>query len=141
MPSHRLPTIIVLYDHDCPLQRIELLALKANDQLNQIKLINIRDAQFSAHAWGFAPQALATTLHVRDLAGHWHIDMDAIGLLYRAVGLPPPLEPNHRYLQNHGRLPDLRFVFGKLKFEQIYGFIGESSNDGCLITKVNDNNS
>jgi len=162
MPSHRLPTIIVLYDHDCPLQRILLLALKANGQLNQIKLINIRDAQFSAHAWGFAPEALATTLHVRDLAGHWHTDMDAIHLLYRAVGLTPLARA-----LNHTGLRELRFGFDRIDAKRGdelhlhvltqqtyrfavkdglakhfgYGFIERCSNDDCLIAELTDNNS
>ena len=91
MPNRRSPTIIVLYDPHCTERHAELLTLKAKDQLNQLKLINIRDAQFSAHAWGFAPEALVATLHVRDLAGYWHTDTDAIHLLYRAVDLTPPL--------------------------------------------------
>ncbi len=150
MPSRRSPTIIVLYDHNCPLCRTELLALKAGDQANRIKLISIRDAEFSAHAWGFAPEALETTLHVRDLAGHWHIGMDAIRLLYRTVGSKTPLA---RAL-NHTDLPGLRFVFDRLYATLAnnrlavsgalakylgYGLIGHCSNDDCLIAEANDN--
>ena len=152
MPSHRSPTIIVLYDHDCPLCRTELLALKASDHAAQVKLINIRGADFSAHAWGFAPEALETTLHVRDLAGHWHIGMDAIRFLYRAVGAKSPLA---RAL-NHTDLPGLRFVFDKLYAKLAnnrlavsgalskylgYGLIGHCSNDECLIAEATDKNS
>ena len=152
MPSHRLPTIIVLYDHDCPLCRTELLALKASDHAEQVKLINIRASDFSAHAWGFAPEALETTLHVRDLAGHWHIGMDAIRLLYRAVGAKTPLA---RAL-NHTDLPGLRFVFDRLYAKLAnnrlavsdalskylgFGLIGHCSNDECLISEATDKNS
>ena len=152
MPKLRSPTIIVLYDHDCPLCRTELLALTAGDKAKCVKLINIRDADFSAHAWGFAPEALETTLHVRDLAGHWHIGMDAIRLLYRAVGAKTPLA---RAL-NHTDLPGLRFVFDRL-YAQLannrlavsgaltkylgYGLIGHCSNDECLIPEAIDKNS
>ena len=152
MPSHRSPTIIVLYDHDCLVCRTELLALKASDQANRLKLINIRDAEFSAHAWGYAPEALATTLHVRDLAGHWHIGMDAIRLVYRAVGAKTPLA---RAL-THTALPGLRFVFDRLHVKLThdrlaasgalmeyvgYGLIGHCSNDDCMVVEVNDKNS
>ena len=137
MPSHRSPTIIVLYDHNCPLQRDELLALKANDRLAQIKLINIRDAAFSAHAWGFAPQALETTLHVRDLAGHWHIAMDAFHLLYQAVGLMLPLARE----VNHADLRDLRFVFDKVDVQpSLHVLKRRTSNDDCLIAEASDSN-
>ena len=152
MSRYRSPTIIVLYDHDCPLCRTELLALKAGDQANRLKLINIRDAEFSAHAWGFAPEALATTLHVRDLAGYWHIGMDAIRLVYRAVGAKTPLA---RAL-THTDLPGLRFVFDRLYAKLAnnrlavsgaltkylgYGLIGHCSNDECMLAEVNDKNS
>ena len=103
MPSHRSPTIIVLYDHDCRASCAELFALKAQDQRHQIKLINIRDAKFSAHAWGFAPRTLFSTLHVRDLAGHWHIALDAIHLIYQSVGVIPPIK--------RAALPGLRVDF------------------------------
>ena len=152
MPKHRSPTIIVLYDLDCPLCRTELLALKASDHAQQVKLINIRASDFSAHAWGFAPEALETTLHVRDLAGHWHIGMDAIRLLYRALGAKSPLA---RAL-NHTDLPGLRFVFDRLYAKLAnnrlavsgalvkylgYGLIGHCSNDECLIAEATDKNS
>lgn len=152
MPKHRSPTIIVLYDHDCLLCRTELFAIKASDHAEQVKLINIRADAFSAHAWGFAPEALATTLHVRDLAGHWHIGMDAIRLLYRAVGAKTPLA----LALNHTDLPGLRFVFDKLYAKLAnnrlavsgalskyldYGLIGHCSNDECLISEVTDKNS
>ena len=152
MPNQRSPTIIVLYDHDCPLCRTELLALKTSDHAEQVKLINIRGVDFSAHAWGFAPEALETTLHVRDLAGHWHIGMDAIRLLYRALGAKSPLA---RAL-NHTDLPGLRFVFDKLYAKLAnnrlavsgalskylgYGLIGHCSNDECLIAEATDKNS
>ncbi len=149
MPNTRTPTLIALYDHDCPLCRTELLALKATDHANQLKLVNIRGADFAAHAWGFAPQALETTLHVRDLAGHWHIGMDAIRLVYRAVGAKTPLA---RALE-HTDLPGLRFVFDKLYATLAnnrlavsgalakylgYGLIGHCSNDDCLIREPSD---
>ncbi len=133
MPSHRSPTIIVLYDGDRPHWHTQLLALKANDQRNQIKLINIRDAHFSAHAWGFAPESLAMTLHVRDLAGYWHIALDALHLLQSAVGLMPRLR--NRYL------PSLRFVFDTLNVIRITKLDWECSNDDCLLIELNDNNS
>ena len=135
MPSHRSPTIIVLYDGDHLHWRTQLLALKANDVLNQIKLINIRDAHFSAHAWGFAPESLSMTLHVRDLAGYWHMAWDAWRLLQRAVGLKP-LEPKHRLEPQNRDLPSLRFVFDTLSMARI----DACSNDDCLI-ELNDNNS
>ena len=136
MPNHRSPTIIVLYDGDRLHWRTQLLALKANDALNQIKLINIRDAQFSAHAWGFAPESLAMTLHVRDLAGYWHMALDALRLLQRAVGLKP-LEPKHRLGLRNRDLPSLRFVFDTISMVRI----DECSNDDCLLIELNDNNS
>ena len=136
MPNHRSPTIIVLYDGDRLHWRTQLLVLKANDALNQIKLINIRDAQFSAHAWGFAPESLAMTLHVRDLAGYWHMALDALRLLQRAVGLKP-LEPKHRLVLRNRDLPSLRFVFDTLDMARI----DECSNDDCLLIELNDNNS
>ena len=136
MPNHRSPTIIVLYDGDRLHWRTQLLALKANDALNQIKLINIRDAQFSAHAWGFAPESLAMTLHVRDLAGYWHMALDALRLLQRAVGLKP-LEPKHRLGLRNRDLPSLRFVFDTLSMARI----NVCSNDDCLLIELNDNNS
>ena len=129
MPKHRSPTIIVLYDGDRPHWRTQLVALKANDQRNQIKLINIRDAQFSAHAWGFAPESLAMTLHVRDLAGYWHMALDALHLLQRAVGVTPRLRSTD--------LPSLRFVFDTLNLIRI----DACSNDDCLLIELNDNNS
>ena len=135
MPNHRSPTIIVLYDGDCPHWHTQLLALKANDQRNQIKLINIRDAHFSAHAWGFAPESLAMTLHVRDLAGYWHIALDALRLLQRAVGLTS-MEPKHRLGLKNRDLLSLRFVFDTLNSIRI----DECSNDDCLLIELNDNN-
>jgi len=148
MPSHRSPTIIVLYDHDCHLLCTELLSLKANDQRHQIKLVNIRGAAFSARAWGFAPESLATTLHVRDLAGYWHIALDAIDVLYRAVGVTPPVK--------RLALPDLRVGFvtilainrlnRRVGTEPVLdGAAGSSirqcSNDDYFIAEVNDKNS
>ena len=135
MPNHRSPTIIVLYDGDRPHWHTQLLALKANDQRNQIKLINIRDAHFSAHAWGFAPESLAMTLHVRDLAGYWHIALDALRLLQRAVGLTS-MEPKHTLGLKNRDLPSLRFVFDTLNSIRI----DECSNDDCLLIELNDNN-
>jgi predicted DCC family thiol-disulfide oxidoreductase YuxK len=152
MPNNRTPTLIALYDHDCPLCRTELLALKASDMANRLKLINIRDPNFSAHAWGFAPEALETTLHVRDPAGYWHIGMDAIRLVYREVGAKTPLA---RALK-HTDLPGLRFVFDRLYANLAnnrlavsgalakylgYGLIGHCSNDECLVTETNDDKS
>ncbi len=160
MPSQRSPTIIVLYDDDCPL-RSRLLTIKASDQRNQIRLINIRDEQFSAHAWGFAPEALETALHVRDLAGHWHMAMDAVRLLYRAVGLTAPLA----HTLNQADLPDLRVDFDRLYTNNTYRanlsgevdlpplvkttrskifdslLIGRCSNDDCFLAEVIDTNS
>ncbi len=87
----RSPTIIVLYDHACPLCRTEMMKIKARDQgpsgKRALKLIDISAANFDAHAYGFAPEALSEALHVRDRAGYWHIGMDAIRLVYREVGL------------------------------------------------------
>jgi predicted DCC family thiol-disulfide oxidoreductase YuxK len=105
--AHRSPTLVALYDHACPLCRTELLALKATDTRNQLTLINIRSANFDAHAWGFAPEALETTLHVRDAAGHWHIGMDAIRLLFRVIGSKSALA---RVL-NQTDLPGVRTIF------------------------------
>ena len=148
MPSHRSPTIIVLYDPDCAPLRTELLALKGNDRHDQIKLVNIREATFSAHAWGFAPESVETTLHVRDLAGHWHIAMDALQFLYRAVGLTPTLK--------RMALPHLRVGFANLfAIDRPYTRAGnppvlhgaadksirQCSNDDRYIAEVNDKNS
>ena len=148
MPSHRSPTIIALYDPDCPILCAELFVLKGYDHGNQIKLINIRAATFSAHAWGFAPESVEITLHVRDLAGHWHIAMDALQFMYRAVGLTPPLK--------RMALPHLRVGFVNLfTVDRLYTSAGnppvlhgaaEKSirpcrNDDRSVAEVNDKNS
>ena len=115
---------------------------------HQIRLVNIREATFSAHAWGFAPESVEITLHVRDLAGHWHIALDAIELLYRAVSLTPPLK--------RLALPSLRVGFGSLFVinwlnttvgnQTVLDGATDSSirqcgNDDQFIAEVNDKNS
>jgi predicted DCC family thiol-disulfide oxidoreductase YuxK len=91
MHAHRSPTMIVLYDHACPLCRTEIMKMKAHDEglkgKHVLKLIDISAPGFDAHAWGFAPEALRAALHVRDTAGHWHMGMGAIRLLHKTLGL------------------------------------------------------
>ncbi len=148
MPHHRAPTIIVLYGPDCPILRAELFALKKDDLRKQIKLINIREPTFSAHAWGFSPESLETTLHVRDLAGHWHIAMDALQFLYRAVGLTLPLK---RMALPHLRVgsvtlfaidrPHVRAGNRPVMHGAADKPIRQCSNDDRYIAEVNDKNS
>ncbi len=57
--------------------------LSRHFQSNQMRLINICGVNFSALAWGFAPETLETTLHVRK-----RIPGSA---LHPALGQPGPL--------------------------------------------------
>jgi predicted DCC family thiol-disulfide oxidoreductase YuxK len=150
MPSYRKPTLIVLYDHACPLCRTELLALKARDLEDRIKLIDIRAAQFRPAAWGFAMDALETTLHVRDTAGLWHTGMDAIRLVFATTHGSTPLArllkrtdlPGVRGLADRLYLHLAKHRFGVsavlaryfgYRVANIGAMLGPCSNDSCMV--------
>ncbi len=78
---------IVLYDHDCPMCRAEIMRLKALDRHDRLRAVNIAHPEFVARAWGFELAQLSGALHVRTGGGEWLAGMPAIRHIYREVGL------------------------------------------------------
>lgn len=78
---------IVLYDHDCPFCRQEMLRLKSLDHGDRLILLNMNSSIFNEQYWGVTREDASQTLHVLTAEKIWLVGMPAIRHVYSQVGL------------------------------------------------------
>ncbi|MDH5326447.1 MAG: DUF393 domain-containing protein [Gammaproteobacteria bacterium] len=77
---------VVLYDHECPLCRREMLRLKSLDKDGRLELININGPSFREKDWGVSHAQVSEAMHVLTGEGIWLVGMPAIRYVYAQVG-------------------------------------------------------
>ncbi|MAT14704.1 MAG: thiol-disulfide oxidoreductase [Planctomyces sp.] len=92
----------VFYDGDCPLCRREINFVRSQDEHQQLRLLDIASADFSAAQHGTTGDALMAQMHVRRADGEWVRGADAFREIYGTLG--------YRKLVGLSRLPVLRTV-------------------------------
>jgi len=90
MSEDRPVWLTVFYDASCRLCAAEMERLKSLDADDAFELVDCSSASFDESPWraeGVTREALLASLHIRDASGVWLIGVDALGVLYRTVGL------------------------------------------------------
>jgi len=83
------PLLTVFYDGSCRLCSAEMKALKAVDDEDRLTLVDCSAPGFDDapyRAVGATRGAMMASIHVRDEKDCWHRGVDALGLVYGALG-------------------------------------------------------
>ncbi|MGM9486666.1 thiol-disulfide oxidoreductase DCC family protein [Ideonella sp. YS5] len=83
------PLLTVFYDGSCRLCSTEMKALKAVDDEGRLTLVDCSAPDFDDAPYqrvGATREAMMSSIHVRDEQGSWHRGVDALGVVYGALG-------------------------------------------------------
>jgi len=85
---------VVLYDHACPVCRVEMERLKRRDRQERLVLLDISSPAFNEQTWGISHADASAALHVLTPTNEWLVGMPAIRHVYQRVGLGWMMAPS-----------------------------------------------
>ncbi|MBY0585920.1 DUF393 domain-containing protein [bacterium] len=85
--THRVPTVEVFYDGDCPLCRREIDMLRRWDKKSRILFTNIAAEGFDPAPLQRTHDQLMAQIHGRNASGELIVGVEVFRQLYQAVGL------------------------------------------------------